>query len=857
VSAPLPPAGAPAQARETPSLLARVPLGAPLRDPGAILDRFLGWVAGQGLVPYAAQEQALLELMAGRHVVLSTPTGSGKSLVALGLHFKALCEGRRSFYTAPIKALVSEKFFALCDVLGAENVGMLTGDASINWAAPVVCCTAEVLSNMALRQGEGTDAPYVVMDEFHYYDDRDRGVAWQVPLVTLAETTFLLMSATLGNTAHIEERIHAFTGRPVSHVHSDERPVPLDFEYRETPIQETVEDLLEKGKAPVYIVNFTQRECAELGQALTSARIASREERRRIAEAVGDFRFDSPYGRELKRVIGHGAGLHHAGLLPKYRLLVEQLSQRGLLKVICGTDTLGVGVNIPIRTVLFSKLAKFDGEKVGLLRVRDFRQIAGRAGRKGFDDRGSVVCQAPEHVVRNVQAKRKDERRGRRGGRGKPARRSAPPPGGVVWTRRTFDNLVTRPPETLRSRFRISHGLLVNLLQRDPARTGRRGGYGALGAVIDRCHEDVQRKRRLRREAAVLFRSLRRAGLLEVEDHQVRVAEGLQRDFSLHQTLSLYVVDAVSLLDPEEPDYALDVLSLVEAVLEDPRALLFAQVRKIKSDLMARLKAERVPFEERLAQLDQVRHPKPNAEFIYRTFHDFALEHPWTSEADVRPKSVAREMVEGWSSFDDYVRHYALQRSEGLLLRYLSQVYSALSQTVPDRAKTEEIHDILAYLRAMVARVDSSLLQEWERLLHPAPAAAAPVPPPPDLALTPKAFRARVRAELGNLVRALAHGDLEEALCWIRHEPDDPWTPARLTEALAPFHAEHARIAFDPRSRSAHRTRIQSTGPRRWVVQQVLPDPSGDDLWYLEGEVDLRDETDPEEPLVRLRAVRQ
>ena len=387
--------------RPLPELLRRVPQGAPLADPGAVLDRFLDWVAATGLAPYPAQEQALLELVSGKHVVLDTPTGSGKSLVALGLHFKAMCEGRRSFYTAPIKALVSEKFFALCDLFGAENVGMLTGDASINWAAPIVCCTAEVLSNMALRQGERTDAPYVVMDEFHYYGDRERGVAWQIPLLTLPHTTFLLMSATLGNTAHIEERMRAETGREVAHVWSDQRPVPLDYAYRETAIQETVEELLEEGRAPVYVVNFTQRECAELAQALTSARVATREQRERIAEALGEFRFDTPYGRDVRRFLGAGVGLHHAGLLPKYRLLVEQLSQQGHLRVICGTDTLGVGVNIPIRTVLLTRLSKFDGEKVRLLQAREFKQITGRAGRRGFDVQGSVVAQAPEHTIVN------------------------------------------------------------------------------------------------------------------------------------------------------------------------------------------------------------------------------------------------------------------------------------------------------------------------------------------------------------------------------------------------------------------------------------------------------------------------
>src|SRR5262249_46279729 len=185
-----------------------------------ILDRFLGWVTEQGLAPYPEQEQAILELLADRHVVLSTPTGSGKSLVALAMHFRALCADERSFYCAPVKALVSEKFFALCDEFGADRVGMLTGDASINPGAPVICCTTEVLANMALRGGETTDAPHVVLDEFHYYDDRERGMAWQIPLLVLRHSQFLLMSATLGNTAAIEERLADFTQRNVAHVHS-------------------------------------------------------------------------------------------------------------------------------------------------------------------------------------------------------------------------------------------------------------------------------------------------------------------------------------------------------------------------------------------------------------------------------------------------------------------------------------------------------------------------------------------------------------------------------------------------------------------------------------------------------------
>src|SRR5512140_1710430 len=420
-------------------------------DPYEVLGLFLDWVADTGLTLYPAQEEALLELMAGKHVILGTPTGSGKSLVALGRHFKAACEGKVSFYTSPIKALASEKFFSLCGELGPENVGMLTGDASINPEASVLCCTAEVLSNMALRSGPALQAPYVVMDEFHYYADRERGVAWQVPLLVLPGTQFLLMSATLGDTRAIAERLHGDTGREVAHVTSDERPVPLDYEYRETPLHETIEELLLAKKSPVYVVNFTQRECAELAQSLTSVKIGTREEREEIRRTVAGIRLSTPYGKEFRRFLSFGIGVHHAGLLPKYRLLVEQLAQKGLLHVICGTDTLGVGVNIPIRTVLFTKLAKFDGTKVGLLSVREFKQISGRAGRRGFDTQGTVAAQAPEHIVEKKQAEKKSE---------------------ASWTMETFQKLISRPPETLRSRFRLTHGMVLDLIQRDAGADG-------------------------------------------------------------------------------------------------------------------------------------------------------------------------------------------------------------------------------------------------------------------------------------------------------------------------------------------------------------------------------------------------
>jgi superfamily II RNA helicase len=844
--------------RSRPSLIDRVPKGG-TADPDTILDLFVDWATEAGFELYPAQEEALLEIMAGRHVILNTPTGSGKSLVALGLHFKALCEGKTSFYTSPIKALASEKFFSLCDDFGAENVGMMTGDASINPDAPIICCTAEVLANRALREGERLDAPYVVMDEFHYYSDPERGAAWQIPLIELPHTRFLLMSATLGDVSAIQERIRERTGVEAVLVSSEDRPVPLDFEYRETPLHETIETLIKEGRAPIYVVNFTQRECAELAQALTSAHISNREERERIREAVGDFRFDTPYGKECKRFISFGIGVHHAGLLPKYRLLVEQLSQQGLLRVIAGTDTLGVGVNIPIRTVLFTKLAKYDGRKTAILSVRDFKQIAGRAGRKGFDVKGSVVAQAPEHIIE----KRKSERSG-----GKKIVKG-PAKGEVSWNKETFEKLIARPPETLKSRFRVTHGMVLNLLQRDAELDDPNlRNFDSLRDLIRRCHEEEGAKKRLLTQAAVLVRSLYRAGIIRMKrDSRTNylwavVDEGLQWDFSLHQALSLYLVDTLGLLERESETYVPDLITLVESILENPDIVLRKQVDKIKGELVAQLKAEGVEYEARMERLEEVTHPKPLSDFIYGTFNRFRGKHPWVGGEDIKPKSIGREMFEGYMSFADYVKRYGLQRSEGVLLRYLSQLYKTLDQSVPEAAKTEGVWDALGFFRALVETTDSSLLEEWEGLLHPEilvrtkeRETAREILWLQELLADPKTFAARVRAEMHLLTRALSLKEWEEATVLVKQDPDDPstlWDADGFEQAMAPFFAEYGELLFTPEARRHQWTQIQKTGDRQWEVAHTLLDPQGDNLWAIQGTIDLRDPDEAEGPIVRV-----
>jgi len=825
-------------------------------DPDALLGRFLDYVAGLGLTLYPAQEEAILEVFEGRNVILNTPTGSGKSLVASALHFGALARGRRSVYTCPIKALVNEKWMALCRELGPENVGLATGDATVNRDAPVLCCTAEILSNMALREGDAAPVDDVVMDEFHWYADRDRGVAWQVPLLTLPQSRFLLMSATLGDVAFFAEALTRLNGRATATVKAVERPVPLDYSYSEIPLALTLEKLVEEEKAPVYVVHFTQKDAADSAQAFTSLKLSTREEKNAVAEAIGDFRFTSPYGPRVRKWLKQGIAVHHAGLLPKYRVLVEQLAQRGLLKVICGTDTLGVGINVPIRTVLFSRLCKFDGEKTAVLSARDFHQIAGRAGRKGFDDVGFVVAQAPEHEIENrkLAGKAKSGR--------KVVKRRPPEHNFANWDAATFKRLIGAPPERLTSRFHVSHGMLLNVLSRPG--DGRR----AVQRLIRDSHEPERARRAHFDRAWQLFRGLLGRGIVEIAPKtagacQIRVNVDLQDDFSMDQTLSLYLLETLVLLDPDSETRDLDLLTLVESILENPELILRRQLDKLKREAVARMKAEGLDYDQRMAELDKLEHPKPLRDFVYGTFNAFADAHPWVGEENIRPKSIAREMFEGYRSFFDYVQEYELERSEGLLLRHLNSVYKVLRQTVPSGAKTEGVVEIELYLRDMLRRVDSSLLEEWERMRDPgfrppeeATAAPPPTGEPADVTRDARSFTAAIRARLFAFLKAWSVGRDEEALGILDSEVDAQgaaWTEERLAAARNSHREGHGDLRLDPEARNLRHTHVEVSEERdAWRVQQMLVDIEDLNDWVLEAEVSLAASRAVGEPVLQL-----
>ena len=832
----------------------------PWLDAEGAYARFLEWVEARGIEPWPHQEEALFALAAGSNVILGTPTGSGKSLVAIGMMFMAMATGQRGYYTAPIKALVSEKFFYLVEIFGRDNVGMITGDSHINTGAPIICCTAEILANQALREGEDADVGMVAMDEFHFFSDPDRGWAWQVPLLTLPRTQFMLMSATLGDTTAIASTLERHTGRDVEVIADAPRPVPLSYSYVKTGLEGTVELALRAGDSPLYIVHFSQDAALQSARALASYGVASKEQREAIKEAIKGGRFTTAFGKTLKHLISCGVGLHHAGLLPRYRLLVEKLAQQGLLPVICGTDTLGVGINVPIHTVLLTGLTKFDGYKQRRLRSREFHQIAGRAGRSGFDTEGVVIAEAPEYEIENHKAELKamgDPKKMKK------LKKKRPPEGFVTWNEQTFERLIESEPETLKPRLRITHSMVLAEVEQ--------GGdaWRRVLALIDDSLQTPEQKAALKARAAEIFATLIDAGVVvrepsaavpaaddgdataEAESEAPAEAEGhpldgdaeyyltvdLPEDFALDQPLSPFLLAALELLDPESDTYALDVISMVEATLEDPKQVLRAQERMARDAAMSAMKAEGIDFEERIEKLQDVTYPKPLEELLGTAFAQYCTEVPWANDYELSPKSVLRDMLETGCDFKSYIAQYKIARCEGILLRYLAEAYRSLDRTIPHERRTEELDDIAAWLGLVVRSVDSSLVDEWANAGTPED--VAPLALRDAVVADRRGMTLLVRNALFQRVRLAARGKLAELGAL---DGDWGFGETRWQRVMDAFYEAHEELLTDADARSAVFLDIDESDEERdhvWHVHQVFHDSDGDHDFGIMADVDL------------------
>lgn len=733
--------------------------------PLEVLAGFENWAESTGRALYPHQKEAAEHIiLEDRHLIAPTPTGSGKSLIGVAAILWALARGEVAYYTAPLKALVSEKFFDLVDLFGAQNVGMVTGDGSVNADAPIICATAEILANQALRWGEALDVGTVVMDEFHYYGEAERGWAWQAPLLTLPKTRFVLMSATLGDMSFLERDLERRTGREVAVLTSAKRPVPLEMAYRVEPVEKLLVELSHQDKLPAYLVHSSQRAAVEEAQRIASLNLdfgVTDSAREQLANELKTVKFTSAFGRALKPLLAKGIGIHHAGMLPRYRRLVERLAGAGLLKVISGTDTLGVGINVPIRTVIMTSLVKFDGNKERHLNAREFHQIAGRAGRAGFDTIGYVFALAPEWEVENALAlaRAKDPKK---------AKKKKAPEGRTTWSEGTFNRLVDSEPGALAPHWQINHAMVLNTLQRPGDQEANLRSLADDNHNVMRFGEEA--RGRFETTLAEILESLTVSGVISGAEQTgtattLHSSEGtelsgtvptfakqedatpntldeilaagpfqltaeLPEGFALNQTLAPFALDYLGSFsseqtappagsDPSGFTEILDIISVVEAVLDDPNGILRAQERSEKDRVFAELKAAGVDFDERKAALEKVTYPRPLEKELNAAFEIYTEANPWAKGFRLEPKSIVREMVETGATFTSYIARLGAPYTEGLLLRYLSDAWRALSQIVPEELRSVRFVEVMDWLSDTIRKIDSSLLDEWRFLEDP------------------------------------------------------------------------------------------------------------------------------------------
>lgn len=884
-----------------------------LTDDDALYEAFSSWASSTGRPLYRHQDESLIEILSGNHVIAATPTGSGKSMIALAAHFVSMAHGGRSYYTAPLKALVSEKFFDLVSLFGADNVGMVTGDVSLNADAPIICCTAEILANQSLREGPTLDADMIVMDEFHFYADPQRGWAWQVPLLELTRPQFIAMSATLGDTTVFRKQWTERTGRPTVEITDAQRPVPLEYDYVVDTLQDTVERLLSEGRHPIYIVHFSQKDAVDTASSLMDRKLVSPEVRSQIARELSTVSFTKGFGQTLRGLLSHGIGVHHAGMLPRYRRLVERLTQQGLLPVICGTDTLGVGINVPIRTVLLTSLVKFDGSKMRHLRSREFHQIAGRAGRAGFDTVGFVRVLAPEHEVEAArerarltaaQEAARDEREAKRAKKKASKKRSGPKEGQITWSRSTFERLRDAAPEALQSHFEMTHSTVLNVLG-GAADAGRDPAEHLVHLALHNDDQPLPANPHIR-HLADIYTSLLQAGVVEhlsssraqeLGVSRLQLVADLPDDFALNQPLSPFALAAFELLDPDSPTFALDVISIVEAVLEDPRPLLYAQENQAKAAAVASMKAQGMEYDERMAALEEISWPKPLEELLSPAFSVYARSNPWVGDLELSPKSVIREMIENAMTFTELISRYDVGRSEGVILRYLSDAYRMMRQVIPEEIMTEELESMISWLADLIRSVDSSLLDEWEAMMNGEELVEAEGGPSAVgaerafgadesgvVAFTANrhAFRNAVRRTLFSFVELMSRDDVDGLERASAQAADNdglfaeaaPWTGDDWDHALERYWAEHdwidinqgarsqalcaleeqisgedilalmpfsARDNVNQRSRFEALARAVDEAPAGsvWLATQTITDPEGNMDWRIAALVDL------------------
>ena len=695
----------------------------------AFYDKFL---LSRGLEPYPVQEQAVSAIFANQSVMVTVPTGTGKTLMAKAALFRAVGKGERAIYTTPLRALTEEKYRELCADFGDENVGFATGDYKVNREAPIQVEVAEILWNRIVADKHVSPAEIVVMDEGHYFNDPERGYVWEQSIIGLdPRTQLVILSATVGHAEKFCQWVEVTRRMPMALVESRERKVPLVHEFREDMLIDTVKELAHKGDVPAIVFVFGREQCFEVARLLKSCRrFTTDEEKVRVEALCDEALLPSGEAKELRPLLTHGIGVHHAGILPRYKQLVEQLALERLIKFVVSTETIAAGINLPARTVVFPSLRKFIKQAPRMLTSAEYHQMAGRAGRPQFDDRGLAITLAPEQVVSDLKKEMKgskyDLEKLRKSVYGR-ARAEAQRKQDVIWTPESHAELMRGEPAELRSKTKITaeQVLAIGLPDLTEAKLPTTDAEARMAeaerslppsmrldivTVIENLLLTERERKELLKILGQLVDNMKALGVLDehgkqVSGEMIRKLQGMDGVF-IWWTLFNHQLEYTELRELVEYLIDHDIIQrqLDRKGEDEKREWMRTKLREM------RLENPHVTWDDVEAAYEK-EHPRVLTK-IEQIHAEFAAKVPHPElHGGKRAKNTWAQLEESGLGFLEFVEKHNLEHEEGTQFSYLVRVMN-FANKLGEASQLPEFEDMAERVRKLLARIDLRLVEE-------------------------------------------------------------------------------------------------------------------------------------------------
>jgi hypothetical protein len=690
---------------------------------------------GKGLEPYPVQEKAISAIFAGKSVMVTVPTGTGKTLMAKAALFRAFHRRESAVYTTPLRALTEEKYRELGADFGEGNVGFATGDYKVNREAPIQVEVAEILWNRIVADKAVAPAEVVVMDEGHYFNDPERGYVWEQSIIGLdPRVQLVILSATVGHAEKFCQWAEVTRRVPLELIESRERKIPLVHEFREEMLIETVKGLAHAGDVPAIVFVFGREQCFEVARLLKSCRrFTTDEEKAQVEKLCDEALLPSGAAKELRPLLTHGIGVHHAGILPRYKQLVEQLALERLIKFVVSTETIAAGINLPAKTVVFPSLRKFIKKEPRIITAAEYHQMSGRAGRPQFDDKGLAITLAPEQIVSDLKKELKDaanrpafdEMKVKRSVYGR-ARMDAQKHGDLIWTPELHAELVQGEPAELRSKTKITaeQVLAIGLPDLEKTALGTTEAELRMAAaeaslppsmrldivtVIENLLLGDRDRKELLKTLAQLVANMRAIGVLDEHGHQVsgdmiRKLQGMD-GLLIFYILFNHQLEYIELRELVEYLIDHDIIQrqLNRKGEDEKREWMRTKLRELRVD------NPHITWDDVEAAWEK-EHPRvlTKIELIHQEFGS-KIPHP-ELHGGKKPKSTWAQLEDSGLGFLEFVDKHGLEHEEGNLFSYLIRVMN-FANKMGEASQLSELNDMAERVRTLLARIDIRMVE--------------------------------------------------------------------------------------------------------------------------------------------------